>query len=145
VDQELERAGLLVEDGDQVASLLGNPPPSRVSGDAGQVHPSACEFDDKQHIHPLQEDRVDGEKVAGQDSGGLLAQERPPARWSAPAPGQDRGRAVPSGSSWLTPGRQGAQLAVDALVAPSWVLAGEPDDELLYLVGDRRAAGGGGW
>jgi hypothetical protein len=41
-----------------------------VSGDAGQVHPSAAEFDDEQHIHSLQEDRVDGEEVAGQDPGG---------------------------------------------------------------------------
>jgi hypothetical protein len=45
-DQELARAGLLVEDGDQVASLLGNPPSRRVSGDAGKVHPSVAEFDD---------------------------------------------------------------------------------------------------
>jgi hypothetical protein len=82
--QERARAGLLVEDGDQVASLLGNPPSSRVRGDAGQVHPSACEFDNKQHRHALEEDRVDGKEVAGQDPGGLLAQERPPARWSAP-------------------------------------------------------------
>src|SRR5512132_4571899 len=83
-DQELERGGLVVEDGDQVAGLLGNPPPSRVSGDAGQVYPSASEFDDEQHLHALQEDRVDGEEVAGHYPGGLLAQERPPARWSAP-------------------------------------------------------------
>jgi hypothetical protein len=66
-DQEFERGGLVVEDGDQVAGLLGNPPPSRVSGDADQVHPSASEFDDEQHIYALQEDCVDGEEVAGQD------------------------------------------------------------------------------
>jgi hypothetical protein len=30
---------------------------------------------------------------------------------------------------------------VDALEAPPWILAGEPDDQLLYLVGDRRSAG----
>jgi hypothetical protein len=38
----------------------------------GKVHPSAAEFDDEQHMHPPQQDRVDGEEVAGQDAGGLL-------------------------------------------------------------------------
>jgi hypothetical protein len=79
-DQELERGGLVVEDGDQVAGLLSSPPSRRVSGDAGKVHPSVAEFDDEQHIYPLEEDRVDGEEVAGQDPGGLLAEERPPVR-----------------------------------------------------------------
>src|SRR5215211_2252664 len=31
----------------------------------------------------------------------------------------------------------------DALVAPPWILAGEPDDDPLHLAGDRRSAGGG--
>jgi hypothetical protein len=81
-DQELERGGLVAEDGDEGAGLLGDPPPSRVSGDAGQVHPPTAELDDEQHLHPLQEGRVDGEEVAGHDPGGLLAQKRPPARGS---------------------------------------------------------------
>jgi hypothetical protein len=50
-----------------------------VSGDAGQVHPSAGELDEEQDIHSPQQDCVDGEEVAGHDSGGLLAQERSPA------------------------------------------------------------------
>lgn len=61
-DQKPARDGLVVEDGDEVAGLLGDPPPRRVSGDAGQVHPSASEFNDKQHIYALEEDRVDGKK-----------------------------------------------------------------------------------
>jgi hypothetical protein len=47
-DQELERGGLVIEDGGDVTSLLGNPPPSRMSSDARQVHPSAGEFDEEQ-------------------------------------------------------------------------------------------------
>jgi len=56
-------------------------------GDAGKVDPPAFEFDEEQDIHSPQEDRVDGEEVTRQDAGGLLAQERPPARWSAPGAG----------------------------------------------------------
>jgi hypothetical protein len=74
------RHRLIARAGQQVAGLLGNPPPSRVSGDADQVHPSAAELDDEQDKYAPQEDRVDGEEVAGQDPGGLLAQERPPTR-----------------------------------------------------------------
>jgi hypothetical protein len=42
-----------------------------------------------------------------------------------------------------TPPAKTQQLAVDALVAPPRVLAGKPHDQLLHLVGDRRAAVGG--
>ena len=45
-------------------------------GGAGQVYASAGELDEEQDIHSPREDRVDGEEVAGQDPGGLLAQER---------------------------------------------------------------------
>jgi hypothetical protein len=60
-DQELEGGGFVIEDGGEVTSLLGNPPPSRMSSDARQVHPSAGELDEEQDIHSPQEDRVDGE------------------------------------------------------------------------------------
>jgi hypothetical protein len=33
-----------------------------VGGDADQVHPSAAEFDEEQHLHALEEDGVDGEE-----------------------------------------------------------------------------------
>ena len=35
--------------------------------DAGKMDRPAAEFDEEQHIHPPQEDRVDGEKVARDD------------------------------------------------------------------------------
>jgi hypothetical protein len=70
---------LLAEADDHIPSLLGDPDAGRMAGDAGKVHPPAAEFNDEQHIHALQEDRVDGEEVAGHDPSGLLAQERLPA------------------------------------------------------------------
>jgi Transposase, Mutator family len=40
--------------------------------------------DEAQHIQPPQPHRVDGEEVAGDDSGSLLAQERPPSATRPP-------------------------------------------------------------
>jgi hypothetical protein len=54
------------------------------------VDPPGVQFDEHQHIEPLQPYCVDGEEVAGHDASGLLAQERRPAlactprRWVEP-------------------------------------------------------------
>jgi hypothetical protein len=37
------------------------------------VDPSAVQLDEEQHVQPLQPDRVDGEEVARNDPGALLA------------------------------------------------------------------------
>ena len=81
---------------------------------------------------------VDGEEVARHDPGGLLAQERPPARRDTPR------RRVKTVSTQHSPDRAGRhpnakaqQFAVDPLVAPAWVLASKPDDELLEVVRER--------
>jgi hypothetical protein len=63
----------------QVAGMLGSPRPSRVSRDPHHVHPSAVEFDEEQHVEPLQQHRVDGEEVAGQNGGRLASNELIPA------------------------------------------------------------------
>jgi hypothetical protein len=52
--------------------------PSGWAGHATQVDPSGGHFDEEQHLQPLQPHRIDGEEVTCQDSGSLLAQERPP-------------------------------------------------------------------
>jgi hypothetical protein len=74
-------------------------------------------------------------KAARQDPGGLLAQERPPARCSA---AERRVTAVgaqhPPDRAGRQPYAKAQQLAVDSLVAPSWVLAGKPHDRPLHLL-----------
>jgi hypothetical protein len=50
-DQEPPPRSLIAEAGQQIASLLRDPPPSRVRSDAGQVHPSACQLDKEQDVH----------------------------------------------------------------------------------------------
>jgi deazaflavin-dependent oxidoreductase (nitroreductase family) len=91
-DQKPPRSCLIAEDAKQVAGLLGRPKAGGMVGDAGKVYPPACEFDDKQHIHALQEDRVDGE------AGRRLRSRRPAgagttasSSWRVGAPGQGRG------------------------------------------------------
>jgi hypothetical protein len=37
------------------------------------VDPAGVQFDEEQHVQPPQQDRVDGEEVARNDPGGLLA------------------------------------------------------------------------
>jgi len=78
-------------------------------------------------------------------SRGLLAQEQPPTRRGA------SGRRVKTVSAQHPPDRTGRhppaeteQLAVDPLVAPSWVLASKPHDQLLQLLGYRRSSVGCG-
>jgi hypothetical protein len=55
-----------------------------------------------------------------------------------------RGLAAPGRSSWPTPGSQAQEFAADSLVAPPRILRGEPHDQLLHLVRDRRSPHGHG-
>jgi hypothetical protein len=72
-NKDADPASSFLEDKQQVAGLLGDPQTVGISGDPGQVDPSAVQLDEEQHVQPLQPDRVDGEEVARNDPGGLLA------------------------------------------------------------------------
>jgi hypothetical protein len=95
---------------------------------------------------PSQPDGVDGEEVAGHDSGGLLAKERPPGAARPP-----RCRVEPVAAQRREDrGRRGLhakllKFAFDALVAPVGVLSGEADDQLLEVVVQRWPTGLAGW
>jgi hypothetical protein len=58
---------------EQVAGLLGDPCAIGIRGHPGQMDSAGVQFDEEQHVQPPQPDRVDGEEVAGDDPGGLLA------------------------------------------------------------------------
>jgi hypothetical protein len=69
------------------------------------VDAAGVQLDEEQHMQPPQPDGVDGEEVAGDDPGSLLAQERPPGRGRPPRCGvepvaaqrrTDRGRRDPN-------------------------------------------------
>jgi len=83
-------------------------------------------------------------QVARHDPGGLLAQERPPARLDTPRRRVKTVRAQHSPDrAGRHPNAKAQQLAVDPLVAPPWVLASKPDDELLEVVRERRPSHAG--
>jgi hypothetical protein len=108
-----------------VAGLLGNPGALWVGGHASQVDSPSVQLDEEQHRQPPQPDRVDGEEIAGDDPGGLLAQQRPPGHSRPP---RRRIRPVTTHEGADRGGRhldvEVLQVALDALVAPARVLAG---------------------
>jgi len=119
-----------------------NPTAVRVGGHAGQVDPPGAHFDEAQHLQPVQPDRVHGEEVAGDDPGGLLAQERPPGgghppwRGIQPVPTQDG--ADGSGGDLDA---EALECPLDPLVAPARVLPGQTDDQRLHVIVQRWSAG----
>jgi hypothetical protein len=78
-DEEPRPVSLLLQVLHEVAGLLSDPGGVGVGGHAGQMDAAGVQFDEEQHVQPSQPDGIDGEEVAGQDSGGLLAKKRPPA------------------------------------------------------------------
>src|SRR6266540_4331839 len=82
MDQEPERL-LLSELHHQVARLLRRPSPVRVRAAGDVLDPSRRERDEKQHVDPLQERRLNGQEVASEGGRRLLPQKRPPRQASA--------------------------------------------------------------
>jgi hypothetical protein len=104
------------------------------------VDAAGAQLDEAQHLQPPSPDRVDGQEIAGDDVGGLLAQDHPPS-CSSPT-----GRRVQSVAAQRGADRsrrdsytRSLELALDALVAPARVLCGETDDQLLDLVVKRSS------
>src|SRR5438128_10850195 len=59
-------------------ALLGDPGAGRVGRAAGQVDASAAEFDEEEHVQPLQRDGLDGEEVDREHASRLRPQKRTP-------------------------------------------------------------------
>src|SRR5215216_5169394 len=109
---------------------LQPPPAGRLRG--AHPHLLCSTAPERSSLHRSPPSRSWHTEVARHDPSSLLTHERPPARWNAP------GRRVKTVSAQHSSDRAGRhpnakaqQLAVDPLVAPPWVLASKPDDELL--------------
>src|SRR5262245_2427619 len=68
----------------EVAGLLGDPAAGRVRGAACELDAPAAYLEKEQHAEAAERDRLDGEEIARQRGGRLLAQERPPAQLGTP-------------------------------------------------------------
>jgi hypothetical protein len=95
-----------------------------ISGDPGQVDPSAVQLDEEQRVQPLQPDRVDGEEVARNDPGAPAGVGTSATCWrSSAAPAPVRGGAASSGSRSPRRARRGATVLLGCAGSPS---AGSP-------------------
>src|ERR1022692_1731531 len=97
-------------------------------GDCGDMNVMGAGFDDEQAVQALQRQRAAGvEEVGGEHGRRLGVQELPPGRAGVPF---RRGRnaqclEIPEGRGRADPEAGLEQLALDPLVAPAVILAGE--------------------
>jgi hypothetical protein len=100
------------------------------------VHPASAYFDHEQDVQAAQKDRVEVEKVAGQQPVGLAAQEHPPRgvripwRGTMPMVTQD-----PPDGRLTQAMAQTQEFAVHSPISPLRVLSREPVDQLADLLG----------
>ena len=116
--------------------------PGGMSGDAGDVHAAAAVLDHNENVEAAQEDRVDVGEVDGEDRVGLRGEELAPGR-----PGSSRSR-IEAGFLEDRPGggrgdrmAESDQFAVDAAVAPPWVLPGDAQYQRSDRLRDRWSSG----
>jgi hypothetical protein len=136
-DQEPQLVGAAVQVHQQVPRLLGHPCTGRVRGDPGEVHLPGGQFDEEQHVDPFQEHGVDGEEVTRHDRLGLGGEKLLPRR-TGPARRRIHASLVedlPDRAVRHTKPEPG-QLAVDAAVAPGWVLRRQPQYQPARLPAD---------
>jgi len=74
-DEESEAAVGVVEVDEQVASQLSEPCSGGVGGDAEDVHAAGGVLDEEERVEAVQGDRVEVERVAGEDAVGLYAED----------------------------------------------------------------------
>ncbi|MET9249925.1 hypothetical protein [Nonomuraea sp. NPDC003709] len=79
-DQESEPGRSLPQFHQQIARLLRRPDTGRMSRDTKDMHAPRFDLHDKQHAQAFEKHRIDVEKVAHQDAGGLGGEELAPSR-----------------------------------------------------------------
>ena len=122
VDEEAGRRARLLQRPGEVARLLGDPGGGRVGGAAGEMDPPGADLEEEQDVQGLEEERLDGEEVAGQHGIAVPGEELPPGaaalaalrcRRHAVPPQDGADRRAPDGVAEL------GQLALDAGRSPS--------------------------
>ena len=104
-----------------------------------EVHDAAALMSDEHdHVQCLQRERLQREEVGRPDVRGMILQERTPGLRRRTLP--RLGAITPHGPR-ADGEAQRAQLPDDAHRAPSWVLPGQPANQLAQLGSDARSAG----
>jgi hypothetical protein len=141
LDQELESGHALAEVHQQIPRLLSNPGSARIGRDSQKMHAAAGVLHEEQDIQPLTQQRVDAEKVGGDNALCLDGQKLSPGRVIAARCGVDAGsredRPHRARRHWVAKPRE---FAVDAPVTPGGVLRGQPQHQPAQSGAVRRPA-----
>jgi hypothetical protein len=103
-------------------------------GDPEDVHHSALELDDEQHIELGELDGVHDEEVGGQDALGLGGEELLPGRSTARSWSETAASKYPADRACRDADPEPAKLALNANTSPAAVLPTEADDEIDNLI-----------
>jgi hypothetical protein len=133
-DQEPDRGGPLAQVHNQVACLLRDPRPARMTGNPEDVHTPGVELHHEEHIQPSQQDSVDVDEVAGQQPVRLRAQELLPTRTRAPRRRPQTGCGEdPAHRALPHPVSEPDRFALNPAIAPSGVLPRQPQHQITDL------------
>src|SRR6266511_2472327 len=101
--------GVVVQIHHQVSRLLGHPGPVRVGAHPDPNDPARLYMQEHQHVQGLEEHRLDGEEVAGEDAVGLRREELMP------------GGAIPGGAGPRPARRRMARIVVvETMIPKPW-------------------------
>ncbi len=119
----------------QVSGLLGDPGRVGMSRAVSVEDAAAVDLNEDHHVKRLEQDGVDGKEVTGQDRPRVSAQELRPGwtltarSWRDVMSAQDT-----ADGCGRDPVAELQQLALDAAIAPAWVLPAQANDQLPQLV-----------
>src|SRR5438128_8274123 len=102
------------------------------------MHTPPAELEEEEHIQPSEPERLDREKVAGDNRAGVGTQELAPAELGASADRRHAGLPQDLGDRRCRDAdADTGEFTDDPLVTPARVLAREPQHKLTDLLGDR--------
>src|SRR5439155_13512219 len=91
-----------------ISTLRAYPRAGRGTGHPGDLYLPGSDLDEEEHVDPFEEDRVDGEEVAGQNAAGLGGEKLPPRG------ARRAGRRVDAGAVQDVPHGAGRDLVAQA-------------------------------
>ena len=144
-NQESHRFRVLRQGPRQLPGLLDDPWRARIRRATRQMHTTATQLDEEEHVEPFQPDRLDGEEIDREHAAAVRSHELAPRR----RPALTR-RSEASGPKPRAHGRRRhrdtktLQFADNPWIAPSRVLSGEPQYEVSNLTPHRRRPDGTG-
>jgi hypothetical protein len=133
--QEREARHAVAEINEEVACLLGDPGAARVRRDAEKVRAAGGVLDEEQDIQPLAQQRIDAEKVGGENALCSGGRELSP------------GGAIPACRARRNRVTKPSKFTLDAPVTPRGVLRGQPQGQpgaARAPCNDLRCGGGAG-